>query len=51
MPLINIPLHRAEHSIHVQIQAGRPPVYTCVGQGHVIDQNLGVRAHGGSDIF
>lgn len=51
MPLVNIPLHRAEHGIHVQIQAGRPPVYAGVGQYHVVNQNLGVRAHGGNDVL
>jgi len=51
VPLINVPLHRAEHGIHVQVQAGRPPVYTGVGQDHVINENLGVRAHSGNDVL
>lgn len=51
VPLVHIALHRAEHSKHVQIHTGRPSVNTCVWQYHVINQDPGVRAHSGDNIF
>lgn len=47
-PVVLVPLHGAQHRVHVQVQRRRPPVHARVGQHHLVSEDLGPGRHGGN---